>query len=162
MQEGMKARPEYIESPPKVDCPSPLTAITKMYRNLRKDESCTEGLIAKDPLGKKCVLSHVNCGSNENYTSQFISFTTSIEVANYYRNKFGPTLQIAIIDIENIPSQCQLYDLTSEEVRDEYLGNAVCKNFAKASCEVLLSCGITRVPCTVSDKEYAKRDASEL
>jgi hypothetical protein len=160
MQEGMKARPEYIEGPPQVDCPSPLTAIA-MYRILRKDESCTEGLIAKDPSQERTVISHVNCGGRDYYKSQYISFTTSLEVANYW-NQFDPTLPIAIIDIENIPSQCQLYDLTSEEVRDEYLGNAVCKNFAKASCEVLLSCGITRVPCTVSDKEYAKRDASEL
>jgi hypothetical protein len=160
MQEGMKARPEYIEGPPQVDCPSPLTAIA-MYRILRKDESCTEGLIAKDPLGKKCVLSHVNCGSNENYTSQFISFTTSLEVANYW-NQFDPTLPIAIIDIENIPSQCQLYDLTSEEVRDKYLGIALCKRYAKASCEVILSCRDMPVPCTISGKEYATRDASEL
>jgi hypothetical protein len=159
MQEAIKTQPEYI-GPPKVDCPSPSTA-TAMYRILRTDESCTEGLIAKDPSQNRKVISHVNCGGRDYYKSQYISFTTSLEVANYW-NQFDPTLPIAIIDIENIPSQCQLYDLTSEEVRDEYLGNAVCKNFAKASCEVLLSCGITRVPCTVSDKEYAKRDASEL
>lgn len=153
-----------IAGPPQVECPSPSTTGT-LYRILRNDESCDEGLIAKDPSKQKTVLSHVNCGGRPKYTSQFISFTSSIEVANYYRNKFGSTLRIATVDIQKIPQQCTLIDLTTATNRDKYLGNAVCKNFAKASCEVLLSCREARVPCTIDSNVYEPpiaRDVSEL
>ena len=151
-----------IGGPPKVDCPSPAQSGV-IYRILRPDENCNVGLIAKNPLATKTVLSHVNCGSRNNYASQYISFSSSIEVANYYKNKFGPELQIAVININNIPGGCQTFDLTSEAERDMYLGNAVCKRFAKASCEVLLSCGIALVPCTNTESvKSSARDTSEL
>ena len=145
--------------PPQVDCPNPFE--TKIiYRILRTDESCSTGLIAKDPTAEKKALSHVNCGSRRGYKSQFISFTSSLEVANYYREKFGSTLQIAQVDISSIPTTCNIFDLTNAENRQLYLGNAVCKNFAKASCEVLLECGSTSVPCIIVNRDH--RDISEL
>ena len=106
-----------------------------------------------------------NSNTKVSRVSQFISFTSSIEVANYYRNKFGSTLRIATVDIQKIPQQCTLIDLTTATNRDKYLGNAVCKNFAKASCEVLLSCREARVPCTIDSNVYEPpiaRDVSEL
>ena len=142
-----------VDGPPKVDCPRPLQSGV-IYRILRPNENCEAGLIAKDTTASKSVISHVNCGSRNNYASQYISFSSSAEVANYYRNKFNPSLRIAIVNVSELPIGCQVFDLTSEAVRDEYLGNAVCKNFAAASCEVLLSCGTDRVPCTYSDTEH--------
>ncbi len=124
-----------------------LAETSTLYRILRIDESCDVGILAKNPAATKTVRSHVNCGSKSGYKSQYISFTTSMEAANYYRAKFGSTNQIA--QVNDIPQQCMVIDLNIEANRDYYLENAVCKNFAKASCEVVLSCGIVPVPCTV-------------
>ena len=74
------------------------------------------------------------------------------EVAQRYKNKGLTGLRIAKIDLSALPKDCTLkiVDLTTEENRDKYLGNAVCKNFAKASCEVLLECDVP-IPCYVVD-----------
>ena len=127
-----------------------------LWRILRPDEDPKVGLVAKDPQACKTVLSHVNCGSREGYKSQFISTTASYDVALHYKAKGeekGLTgLRIAEIDLDDLPETCKLetVDLTTEENRDKYLGNAVCKNFAKASCEVLLKCNVP-IPCHVVD-----------
>ena len=144
---------DLINSPPQVTCPSPATTKT-LYRILRPEENCDVGLIAKDPSQTRTVLSHVNCGSRKNYKSQFISFSSSMEVANFYKDKFGPGLQIATVNLGEIPvGRCEIFDLTTAQNCNCYLGNAVCKNFAKASCEVLLSCGTARVKCTTGKNE---------
>ena len=127
-----------------------------LWRILRPDEDPKVGLVAKDPQACKTVLSHVNCGSREGYKSQFISTTASYDVALHYKAKGeekGLTgLRIAEIDLDDLPETCKLeiVDLTTEENRDKYIGNAVCKNFAKASCEVLLKCNVP-IPCHVVD-----------
>ncbi len=145
----------------------------KLYRILRRDEKPKKGIVAKNPAAKKTVLSHVNCGSRPKYASQFISTTTSLEVAKHYKQegekKNLTGLRIAEIDLDDLPENCKLetVDLTSEENRDKYLGNAVCKNFAKASCEVLLECDVP-IPCKVIDplepitKEKFLKDSGEL
>ena len=127
-----------------------------LWRILRPDEDPKVGLVAKDPQACKTVISHVNCGGNEWYQSQYISTTASYAAAQHYKVKAegkGLTgLRIAEIDLYALPVYCKLeiVDLTTEENRDKYLGNAVCKNFAKASCEVLLKCNVP-IPCHVVD-----------
>lgn len=135
-----------------------------LYRILRPDEDPIKGLVAKNPLAKKSVISHVNCGSRPNYKSQYISTTTSLDVAKYYKEKGekkGLT-GLRIAQIDKLPSTCNVVDLTIEANRDKYLGNAVCKNFAKASMEVLLQCDVP-VPCKVIEEANGNRkDSSEL
>ena len=106
----------------------------------------TVGLVAKNPAATRTVISHVNCGSRKGYTSQYISFTTSLDVTAKYSAKSGG--QVVEVDTSNLPSGCQIFDLTVQANHDMYLGNAVCANFAKSDCEVLLLC-TAPVPCTV-------------
>ena len=142
----------------------------KLWRILRPDEDPKVGLIAKDSEASKTVISHVNCGSRKGYKSQFISTTASYDVAVHYKKKGeekGLTgLRIAEIDLDDLPETCKLeiVDLTTAENRDKYLGNAVCKNFAKASCEVLLQCD-EPIPCRVVDppeEKTSSKDSGEL
>ena len=127
-----------------------------LWRVLRPDENPEDGLTAKNPKAVKSVLSHVNCGCQEGYVSQYISTTASYKVAQHYKTvgeRKGLTgLRIAKIDLNALPRhrKLKIVDLTTEENRDKYLGNAVCKNFAKASCEVLLECDVP-IPCYVVD-----------
>ena len=143
----------------------PPTLPNKLYRILRPDEQPTVGLVAKDPGGERSVLSHVNCGSRPRYTSQFISTTASLDVAKYYKKKGeekGLTgLRIAEIDLDELPLSCKYLDLTTEAIREEYLGNAVCKNFAKASQDVLLQCNVL-IPCKVIDPPPTKEEKKYL
>ena len=126
---------------------------TNVYRLLRPDEN-PDGIVAKNPGAQKSVLSHVNCGSRPKYASQFISTSASLDVAKDYKKKGeekGITgLRICEFEVDKLPQTCQIVDLTTEENRDKYLGNAVCKAYAKASAEVLLQCGVP-IPCTVID-----------
>ena len=142
---------------------APYALPDNIYRILRPDEN-PEGIIAKDPSAQKTVLSHVNCGSRPKYTSQFISTSASLDVAKYYKGKGeknGLTgLRICKFETDKLPTKCQIVDLTTEENRDRYLGNAVCKNFAKASAEVLLRCAAP-IPCTVIDPP-PKRDRKKF
>ena len=132
---------------------SPYALPDNIYRILRPDEN-PEGIIAQDPSAHKTVLSHVNCGSRPKYASQFISTTVSLDVAKYYKEKGeekGLTgLRICKFEADKLPTTCKIIDLTTEANRDKYLGNAVCKKFAKASAEVLLQCA-KPIPCTVID-----------
>ena len=148
---------------PVFDCPNPRET-KKLYRTLRADESCKVGLIAKNPSQNRTFNSHVFCGSRRNYQSQFISTTSSIEVANYWKAR-GPTAKIAVIGFPPNPRQCIVIDLTTTANRNLYLKGNVSKAYAKRSCEVLLSCGDFPVPCTYAgaDAGYTgARDASEL
>ena len=134
-----------------------------LWRILRPDEDPKVGLVAKDPQACKTVISHVNCGSREGYKSQYISTTASYDVALRYKAKGeekGLTgLRIAEIDLDDLPETCKLeiVDLTTEENRDKYLGNAVCKNFAKASCEVLLKCNVPILGHVVEEENVFER-----
>ena len=57
-------------------------------------------------------------------------------------------VRICKFEVDKLPTTCQIVDLTTEENRDKYLGNAVSKNYAKASAEVLLQCAVP-IQCTV-------------
>lgn len=60
-----------------------------------------------------------------------------MDVAKLWASK-GENLRIGVIESSEFPTETTIVDLTIEANRDLYLGNAVCKNFAKASAEVLL------------------------
>ena len=124
-----------------------------LYRILRPDEN-PEGIIAKDSGAQNSVRSHVNCGSRRGYSSQFISTSASLDKAKDYKEKGEKQgfigLRIGKIERDKLPSTCLIVDLTTEENRYNYLGKAVCKNYAKASAEVLLQCPVP-IPCTVID-----------
>lgn len=113
----------------------------------------------KNTSANRTVLSHVNCGGRPKYKSQYISTTSSLDTALHYKNKGEKEglsgLRIAEIDLNNLPKSCKIIDLTSEENRDKYLGKAVCKNFAKASNEVLLQCDVA-IPFKVIDPSEPK------
>lgn len=135
-----------------------------LYRPLCPDESCDgEGLSAKDPTATKLVLSHINCGSKlfTNYESQYISFSTSLDVlTNNYLNPGG---RIAKVRADKIPYDCIVYDLTQHKERARLLGKAVTANkYAAANCVVLLQCKFAKsyVPCEII-KIY-DRDRQEL
>lgn len=142
----------------------------ELWRILRPDEIPEVGLTAKNPQATKKVISHVNCGSRKGYASQYISTSASYKVAQYYKakgEKEGLTgLRIAKIDLDALPKHCKLkmVDLTTKENRDKYLGKAVCKNYAKASCEVLLECDVP-IPCHVVDpppEKISSKNSGEL
>ena len=133
-----------------------------LWRILRPDEDPKVGLVAKDPQACKEVLSHVNYGGRKGYKSQYISTTASYAAAQRYKAKGeeeGLTgLRIAEIDLDALPKHCELkiWDLTTEENRDKYLGNSDrIKNYARASCEVLLTCNMP-IPCHVVDPPEEK------
>ena len=139
-----------------------------LWRILRPDEDPKVGLVAKDPQACKEVLSHVNCGGRKGYKSQYISTTASYAAAQRYKAKGeeeGLTgLRIAEIDLDALPKHCELkrWDLTTEENRDKYLGNSDrIKNYARASCEVLLTCNMP-IPCHVVDAPEEKNVLERL
>ena len=66
-----------------------------LWRILRPDEDPKVGLVAKDPQACKTVLSHVNCGGNEWYQSQYISTTASYAAAQHY--KFLSFLRVSVV-----------------------------------------------------------------
>ena len=78
-----------------------------LWRILRPDEDPKVGLVAKDPQACRTVISHVNCGGNEWYQSQYISTTASYAAAQRYKAKEeeeGLTrLRIAEIDLDALP-----------------------------------------------------------
>ncbi len=63
---------------PNLDCPV-FSETKKLYRVTRPDESCQDGLLAKNPDGDATVLRHVRYGS-KNVATQFISTTTSLDI----------------------------------------------------------------------------------
>ena len=147
-----------------MDCPNRLET-GLLYRVTYPGQSCYGGgLIAKDPTASKSPLSHVNCGSKPGYQSQFLSFTTSLEVTDKYWAKAPPGARIVKVELARIPPSpdCKTYDLTVPMNRQRFLGNAVlAKNFAASDCEVLLWCK-SRVPCTTIRGPSSDEDQDEL
>ena len=143
-----------------VECPSRLQTGV-LYRSLHPDESCDgRGLLAKDPTATKTVLSHVSCGSKTfmNYTSQYISFSTSLDLLTKKYLKSGG--RIAEVRLDKLPAQeCIIYDLTLRTERVDLLGKAVIADkYTAADCVVLLWCfAETHVPCKIIDV-HARRE----
>lgn len=129
------------------DCPN-MFQTYELYRVTDPEQSCDEGgLIAKDPTAKKTPLSHVNCGGRTNYRSQFISFTTSIDIIDKYWAKKPAGAHVVKVKVGDIPKYCKIYDLTSAVNRNKWLGKVVCAKYAAYDCEVLLWCKAP-IPCT--------------
>ena len=146
------------------NCPD-LSNTKKLYRVIRSDENCQTGLIAKNPNADSTVLYHVRYGS-KNVKTQFISTTTSLDIAN---NKYWPKVQpgggLVEINVNSLPRNCKIVNLNDADTREEELGtNDFAFNFARKDCEVLLDCGNSRVRCTViktKEKKNLKRKNSE-
>ncbi len=146
------------------NCPD-LSNTKKLYRVIRSDENCQTGLIAKDPNADSTVLYHIRYGS-KNVKTQFISTTTSLDIAN---NKYWPKVQpgggLVEINVNSLPRNCKIVNLNDADTREEELGtNDFAFNFARKDCEVLLDCGNSRVRCTViktKEKKNLKRKNSE-
>jgi hypothetical protein len=93
------------------------------------------GLSAKNPTRNMSVEGHVISGSR-NKGSQYISTTTDINVAEYYASKDG--CRIVKIDLNKLPSDVSIYDLSTDYGRNMYLKGITAQNFAKSSSEVLI------------------------
>ena len=133
-----------------------------LYRILRLDE-IPKALVSKNPLAVKTVRSHVGCGSRPNYMSQYISTTVSLDVARCYK-KIGEEkgltgLRIAKIDVSKLPVGTRMFDLTTDENRDKFIGPGpiVCKNFARKSQEVLLE-SMNPIPSEVIEEFSRHKD----
>lgn len=108
---------------------------TKVYRVLRNDENPSNGLTAKNPNSKMSVEGHVVNGSRHN-GSQYISTTTDIYVAKQWAAKTGGT--IVEIDLNMLPPDAGIYDLSTDFGRSIYLKGFTANNYAKSSSEVLI------------------------
>ena len=130
------------------NCPD-LSNTKKVYRVIRSDENCQTGLIAKNPSANSPVLNHVQHGSQDVGT-QFISTTTSLDVAN---TKVQPGEEVVEIDVSSLSDNCKILDLNDANTREKELGtNELAFNLARNDCEALLDCGNNPVPCTVIEK----------
>ena len=106
-----------------------------VYRVIRSDENSMNGLTAKNPTRGMSIEGHIVSGSR-NKGSQFISTTTDINVANKYALQDG--CRIVEIDLNKLPSNVNIYDLSTAAGRNTYLKGVTAKNFAAKSSEVLL------------------------
>ena len=117
-----------------------------LYRVIRSDESCENGLLAKDPEAKHTIASHVVHGSKKKKGSQYISFTTSLEIAEHKYAKQGGT--IVKVNVGDLPPSCELTDLNDCFTREKVLGHNIrAFNFARKDCEVVLACK-KPIPCS--------------
>ena len=106
-----------------------------VYRVIRSDENPMNGLTAKNPTRGMSIEGHIVSGSR-NKGSQFFSTTTDINVANKYALQDG--CRIVEIDLNKLPSNVNIYDLSTAVGRNTYLKGVTAKNFAAKSSEVLL------------------------
>ena len=127
----------------KKECPN-LQLTKVLYRAIRRDEYCYGGLSAKDPHVRKTVLSHVNCGSKRGYKSQYISFSTSLDILE--KKYLKPGRRIVEVKLDQL-KKCKVYDLTLPTNRERFLKKAIFANrCAAADCAVLLWCK-SPIPC---------------
>ena len=116
------------------------TYTNQLYRVLRPDENCNTGLWAKDRTAHKSLEDHVGNGSTPGFKSQFISTTTEYGIARKWQSK-NRNLRIVSVSRNSINNAgCKVYDLNVKAVTDRYLKSWKAKNYARASCEVVLQC----------------------
>lgn len=136
-----------------IKCPD-FTGIKHLYRVLRSDESCVNGLKPKDPIAQKSPLSFVNCGSMPDYSSQFVSFTSSLGIAELYANHTKSKV-IAKIDLDShILNLCKIFDCSNPKTLTYHIGNAESGIFAMKSCVYLLLCSQT-IPCDIINNKFS-------
>lgn len=106
-----------------------------VYRVIRPDEDPHLGLHPKNPDRNMTVEGHIVSGSRNN-GSQYISTTTDYDVALQYAERDG--CRIVKIDLNKVPDDVKIYDLSTQTGRETYLKGRTANNFATASKEVLL------------------------
>lgn len=106
-----------------------------VYRVIRPDENPKHGLHPKNANRNMSIEGHVISGSRNN-GSQYISTTTDYNIAKQYADRDG--CQIVKIDLNKVPDNVKVYDLSTKIGQDTYLKGTSAKNFANASKEVLL------------------------
>lgn len=106
-----------------------------VYRVIRADENPNLGLRAKNPKRDMSVEGHIVSGSR-NYGSQYISTTTDYNIAKEWAGR--DNCKIVKIDLNKIPDNVNIYDLSTENGRNTYLKGITVKNFANATKEVLI------------------------
>ena len=115
-----------------------------LYRLLRPDECCGDGLRAKNPNSTTSIFDHV-IRESHGPPSKYISTCGSWGAMNSFRSRsFNPGL-IVKIQIDKLPSGVAIIDLRTQENRYQYIDNdvdndSICKfsNFATYFEEVLL------------------------
>jgi hypothetical protein len=117
-----------------------------LYRLLRPEESCKDGLRAKNPHSNTSVFVHVTRGSY-GPQSKYISTCGSWEAVNSLRSKSRSPGQIVKIHEDKLPSSVNIIDLRCQENRDDYIDDdddddddevSKFNNFANKFEEVLL------------------------
>ncbi|CAC5409628.1 unnamed protein product [Mytilus coruscus] len=121
----------------------------KLYRLLRDGECKENGLQAKDPGSNTSVADHVANGSNGSCSKYISTCSTRSAAYNWLRLKTksrryrNGIKTIVEIDVNNLPSNVNIIDLTSEELRKQYEEwdkeiNRQFHRFAASHGEVLL------------------------
>ena len=122
-----------------------------IYRVTRPTELTTMSgkLFPKNFNMQKTLDSHVGCGSRPGYQSQFISTTTSLDVAMKYFNRSPRGARIVELKEEDVLANTDnVFDLTTPEQRDQLLNYQRAKGFAKNSKEVVLEPKEEGIPVT--------------
>ena len=107
-----------------------------IYRVTRPSEltTMTGKIFPKNLNLQKTLDSHVGCGSKYGYQSQFISTTTSLAVAMKYYNRSPAGAKIVEMKEEDVLANTEnVFDLTTQEKRDELLNYQRAKGFAANS-----------------------------
>jgi hypothetical protein len=107
-----------------------------VYRVIRPDEMPHKGLTAKMPGDTHYTIEgHILHGNRKSFKgSRFISTTRDLDVAKKYAKQDQRI--IVRIDLNQIYSQ--IYDLSTQAGRDEYLKGRTSRNWAGKSAEVLI------------------------
>ena len=141
-----------------ITCPN-VTPQLHLYRVLRPDEDTKIGLGAKDPLGNKSQDSHVACNSRDGFKSQFLSFTTSLQIAQMYYNisqskGLKPRIGMVAVSVSTLKTdKIKIFDFTNTGNRTMFLHNDENRKYSADACEVLLSLGSKTIPFTIIKSE---------
>ncbi|XP_071129376.1 uncharacterized protein [Mytilus edulis] len=98
----------------------------KLYRLLRTGESKDNGLRAKDPSSKTSLAEHVANGSNGGESRYISTFSTLSAAQNWLRLKnrskrYRNGIQTIVkIDVNNLPLNVNLIDLTEKHLREDH------------------------------------------
>jgi hypothetical protein len=129
-----------------------------LYRVLRRNEDCSRGITAKNPLAQVSVYQHVDKGSY--HRSQFISTAASLEKAEIFGRKSkayreGLAIKIARIDTQLLTDRMTFIDLSDCNVRDHYFPNRDrAYYFARKFDEVLV---VGKIPAKCIDNIWTLR-----
>ena len=130
-----------------------------LYRVLRPDEDPKKGLAAKDPLANKSQDSHVACSSRDGFKSRFLSFTTSLQIAQMYYNislskGLKPRIGMITVSVSTLKTEkIKIFDFTNPGNRTMFLHNDENRKYSADASEVLLALGSKTVPFTIIKSE---------